>query len=188
MSTWNHPWPWYAILTKTGREKNARFLLENSGFECYLPVSKSRRKWSDRSMEVEVPLFPGYLFCRMNPNDRLPVLITPGVVQIVGTGKTPIPIEEQEIAALQRVGRSELSTMPWPYLQVGQMARIEGGPLQGMSGIVVRIKSGLKLVLSVQLLQRSIAVEIDHTWVRAARPTRAAEAHRSDGIADATTC
>ena len=188
MSTWNHPWPWYAILTKTGREKNARLLLENSGFECYLPVSKSSRKWSDRKKEVEVPLFPGYLFCRMNPNNRLPVLITPGVVQIVGTGKTPIPIEEQEIAAIQRVGRSELSTMPWPYLQVGQMARIEAGPLQGMSGIVIRIKSGLKLVLSIQLLQRSIAVEIDHAWVRVAHPTRAAEPHRSDGIADATTC
>ena len=167
MSTWNHPWPWYAILTKTGREKNATLLLENSGFECYLPVSKSSRKWSDRVKEIDVPLFPGYLFCRMNPNDRLPVLITPGVVQIVGRGKTPIPIEEQEIAAIQRVSNSGLSTMPWPYLQVGQVARIEEGPLQGMSGIVVRIKSGLKLVLSVQLLQRSIAVEIDRNWIRA---------------------
>ena len=95
MSTRNHPWPWYAILTKSGREKNATLLLENSGFECYLPLSKSSRKWSDRTKEIDVPLFPGYLFCRMNPNDRLPVLITPGVVQIVGTGKTPIPIEEQ---------------------------------------------------------------------------------------------
>jgi transcription antitermination factor NusG len=73
-------------------------------------------------------------------------------------------------------------------LQVGQMARIEAGPLQGMSGIVVRIKSGMKLVLSIQLLQRSIAVEIDHTWVRAAHPSRAAERHRPDGFAEATTC
>src|SRR4029077_1889462 len=108
--------------------------------------------------------------------------------QIVGTGKTPIPIEEQEIAALQRVGRSELSTMPWPYLQVGQMARIEGGPLQGMSGIVVRIKSGLKLVLSVQLLQRSIAVEIDRTWIRATPTTRAAEHRITTGVLDPATC
>ena len=179
MSTRNHPWPWYAILTKTGREKSATLLLENSGFECYLPVSKSSRKWSDRVKEIDVPLFPGYLFCRMNPNDRLPVLITPGVVQIVGSGKTPIPVEEQEIAAIQRVGSSGLSAMPWPYLQVGQVARIEEGPLQGMSGIVVRIKSGLKLVLSVQLLQRSIAVEIDRNWIRATQAPRAAEHHRS---------
>jgi transcription antitermination factor NusG len=188
MITRNHPWPWYAILTKTGREKNTTLLLENSGFACYLPVSKSSRKWSDRTKQVDVPLFPGYLFCRMNPNDRLPVLIIPGVVQIVGTGKTPIPIEEQEIAAIQRVGNSGLTTVPWPYLQVGQMARIEAGPLQGMSGIVVRIKSGLKLVLSVQLLQRSIAVEIDRTWIRAAHPARAGEHRSTTQLLDAATC
>ena len=116
---WNRQWPWFAVLARTGREKNATLLLENSGYECYLPLSKFARKWSDRVKKVEVPLFPGYLFCRMNPNDRLPVLTTPGVIQIVGTGKTPIPVEEQEIAAIQRVGRSGLSTMPWPYLQVG---------------------------------------------------------------------
>jgi transcription antitermination factor NusG len=181
MSTRNQLWPWFAILTRTGREKNTTLLLENSGFECYLPVSKSRRKWSDRIKEIEAPLFPGYLFCRMNPNDRLPVLITPGVVQIVGSGKTPIPVDEHEIAAIQRVGSSGLTTISWPYLQVGQMARIEEGPLQGMSGIVVRIKSGLKLVLSVQLLQRSIAVEIDRSWIRATQAPKAAEHHRSTG-------
>ncbi|HTB93133.1 MAG TPA: UpxY family transcription antiterminator [Candidatus Sulfotelmatobacter sp.] len=175
MSARNHPWPWYAILTKTGREKNATLLLENSGFECYLPVSKSRRRWSDRVKEIDVPLFPGYLFCRMNPNDRLPVLITPGVVQIVGRGKTPIPIEEHEIGAIKRVASSGLPAMPWPYLQVGQTARIEEGPLQGLSGIVVKIKSGLKLVLSVQLLQRSIAVEIDRDWIRATHAAGTAE-------------
>jgi transcription antitermination factor NusG len=125
------------------------------------------------------------LFCRMNPNDRLPVLITPGVVQIVGRGKTPIPLEEHEIVAIQRVASSGLSTMPWPYLQVGQTARIEEGPLQGMSGIVVRIKSGFKLVLSVQLLQRSIAVEIDRSWIRATHPAKAAEHRTSMEIIDA---
>jgi transcription antitermination factor NusG len=168
MGMWNRQWPWFAVLARTGREKNATLLLENSGYECYLPLSKFARKWSDRVKEVEVPLFPGYLFCRMNPNDRLPVLMTPGVIQIVGTGKTPIPVEEQEIAAIQRVGKSGLSTMPWPYLQVGHVARIEDGPLRGMTGIVIKIKSGLKLVLSVNLLQRSIAVEIDRSWIGAA--------------------
>lgn len=174
MSTWNQQWPWFAILARTGRERNATLLLENSGYECYLPISKSVRKWSDRVKEVEVPLFPGYLFCRMNPNDRLPVLMTPGVIQIVGTGKTPIPVEEQEIAAIQRVGKRGLSTMPWPYLQVGHVARIEDGPLRGMTGIVIKIKSGMKLVLSVNLLQRSIAVEIDRSWIGATYPVRPA--------------
>jgi transcription antitermination factor NusG len=140
-------------------------LLENSGFECFLPLSKSTRKWSDRLKEIELPLFPGYLFCRMNPNDRLPVLMTPGVIQIAGTGSTPIPVEEHEIAAIQRVEKSGLSTMPWPYLKIGNIAKIEEGPLRGLSGIVIRIKSGMKLVLSVELLQRSIAVEIDRNWV-----------------------
>jgi transcription antitermination factor NusG len=101
----------------------------------------------------------------MNPLNRLPVLMTPGVIQIVGVGKTPIPVEEEEIAAIQRVGKSGLSTMPWPYLEVGHVVRIEEGPLHGLTGIVLKIKSGLKLVLSVSLLQRSVAVEIDRRWV-----------------------
>jgi transcription antitermination factor NusG len=170
----NQQWPWFAILARTGREKNATILLENAGYECYLPVIKFTRQWSDRLKETELPLFPGYLFCRMNPHDRLPVLMTPGVIQIVGVGKTPIPVEEQEIAAIQRVGKSGISTMPWPYLQVGHVARIEDGPLRGMTGIVIRIKSGLKLVLSVTLLQRSIAVEIDRSWLGGVHPTRPA--------------
>jgi transcription antitermination factor NusG len=170
----NQQWPWFAILARTGREKNATMLLENAGYECYLPAIKFTRKWSDRLKEIELPLFPGYLFCRMNPQNRLPVLMTPGVIQIVGVGKTPVPVEEQEIAAIQHVGKSGISIMPWPYLQVGHVARIEDGPLRGMTGIVVRIKPGLKLVLSVSLLQRSIAVEIDRSWIGAAYPVRPA--------------
>ena len=168
----NEQWPWFAVLARTGREKNATVLLENAGYECYLPVIKFTRHWSDRLKEIEMPLFPGYLFCRMNPHNRLPVLMTPGVIQIVGVGKTPVPVEEQEIDAIQRVGKSGISLMPWPYLQVGHIARIENGPLRGMTGIVIRIKSGLKLVLSVNLLQRSIAVEVDRSWIGAAYPVR----------------
>src|SRR5690349_799190 len=165
MGVRSQQWPWFAILVRTGREKTANLLLENSGYECFLPVSRSTRRWSDRTKVVEVPLFPGYFFCRMNPSNRLPVLMTPGVIQIVGVGKTPIPVEEEEIAAIQRVGKSGLSTMPWPYIEIGHMARIEEGPLRGLTGIVVKIKSGVKLVLSVSLLQRSVAVEIERQWV-----------------------
>jgi len=168
----NQQWPWFAILARTSREKTASLLLENAGYECFLPISKYMRRWSDRMKEIEVPLFPGYFFCRMNPYNRLPVLITPGVIQIVGVGKTPIPVEEEEIAAIQRVGKSGLSTMPWPYLEVGHVVRIEEGPLQGLTGIVLKIKSGLKLVLSVNLLQRSVAVEIDGSWISEAYPVR----------------
>jgi len=173
MGVHNGQWPWFAILARAGREKNATLLLENAGYECYLPLVKLTRHWSDRMMEIEQPLFPGYLFCRMNPSNRLPILMTPGVIQIVGVGKAPIPVEEAEIIAIQRAGKSGLSIMPWPYLQVGHVARIENGPLRGMEGIVVKIKSGLKLVLSVNLLQRSVAVEIDRSWIGAAYPVRA---------------
>jgi transcription antitermination factor NusG len=168
----NQQWPWFAIMARTGREKSTTLLLENAGYECLLPVSKYTRHWSDRIKEVEVPLFAGYLFCRMDPHNRLPVLMTPGVIQIVGVGKTLIPVAEEEIAAIQRVVKHGISTMPWPYLQVGHVARIEEGPLRGMTGIIVRIKSGLKLVLSVSLLQRSVAVEIDRSWVSSVHPAR----------------
>src|SRR5260370_34797255 len=120
--------------------------------------------------EIEVPLFPGYLFCRMDPYNRLPVLMTPGVIQIVGTGKTLIPVEEEEIAAIQRVVKNGLSTMPWPYLQVGHVARIEEGPLPGMTGTMARTKSAMKLVLSVSLLQRAVAVEADPSRLGGVHP------------------
>src|SRR5712691_3957305 len=170
----NQQWPWFAVMARTGREKSATLLLENAGYECFLPVSKYTRRWSDRMKEIEVPLFPGYLFCRMDPHNRLPVLMTPGVIQIVGAGKTLIPVGEGEIAAIQRVVKNGLSTMPWPYLQVGNVARIEEGPLRGMTGIIVRIKSGMKLVLSVSLLQRSVAVEVDRSWLSGVQPKRPA--------------
>jgi transcription antitermination factor NusG len=165
MGIHNQPWPWYAILAKSGREKTASLLLENAGYECLVPTSKYMRRWSDRLKEVEVPLFPGYFFCRMNSHNRLPVLMTPGVIQIVGVGKTPVPVAEEEIAAIQRVGKSGLPTMPWPYLEVGHVVRIEEGPLRGLIGMVLKIKSGVKLVLSVSLLQRSMAVEIERGWI-----------------------
>ena len=169
------PWPWFAILVRTGREKTASLLLENAGYECFLPVSRSTRRWSDRTKLIEVPLFPGYLFCRMNPHSRLTVLMTPGVIQIVGVGRTPIPVEEEEIDAIQRVRRSGLSAMPWPYMQVGNVAQILEGPLRGLNGIVVKIKSGVKLVLSVSLLQRSVAVEVERSWVGDVRPGKPTE-------------
>ena len=165
MDTLNQPWPWFAILARTSREKTASLLLENAGYPCFLPTSRYMRRWSDRTKEIEVPLFPGYFFCWMNPHNRLPVLMTPGVIQIVGVGKTPIPVKEEEIAAIERVGKSGLPTMPWPYLEIGRVVRIEEGALRGLTGIVIKIKSGVKLVLSVSLLQRSVAVEIDRRWI-----------------------
>lgn len=181
MGVRSQQWPWFAVLARTGREKTANLLLENSGYECFLPVSKSTRHWSDRTKVIEVPLFPGYLFCRMNPHNRLTVLMTPGVMQIVGVGKTPIPVEEEEIEAIHRVQKSGLSAMPWPYMQIGNVAQILEGPLRGLTGIIVKIKSGMKLVLSVSLLQRSVAVEVERNWVgeiQAGKPAEIKEMYR----------
>ena len=181
MGVRSQQWPWFAILARTGREKTANLLLENSGYECFLPVSKHTRRWSDRTKVIEMPLFPGYLFCRMNPHNRLRVLMTPGVMQVVGVGKTAIPVEEEEIAAIQRVQKSGLSAMPWPYMQIGNVGQILEGPLRGLTGIIVKIKSGMKLVLSVSLLQRSVAVEVERNWVgevRAGKPAEINAIHR----------
>jgi transcription antitermination factor NusG len=158
-------WPWYALLVRANRERTATLFLEHLGYPCYLPVGKFTRRWSDRWKEVEVPLFPGYLFCRMNPENRLPILMTPGLIQIVGVGKTPLPVDEQEITAIQRAATTGISIIPWTYMKVGHVARIEEGPLKGLTGIVVKIKSAMKLVLSVSLLQRSVAIEIDRSWI-----------------------
>jgi Transcription antiterminator len=158
-------WPWYALQVRTCMERFAATILENKGYECLLPLGKTRRRWSDRVKALDVPLFPGYLFCRFNVQQRLPILTTPGVLHIVGAGKTPLPVEEAEIQALDHVGRSGLAAQPWPYVQVGQVACIERGPLCGLAGVVIAVKSELKLVLSVTLLKRSVAVEVDREWL-----------------------
>lgn len=165
MTARGQQWPWFAIQVRTRTETTVTSLLQNKGCECFLPLGKSRRRWSDRIKVLEVPLFPGYLFCRFDVHNRLPILKTPGVLQIVGAGKLPIPVDDAEIAAIQCLGRSGLTAHQWPFLQVGQVARIEHGPLYGLTGIIVDIKSELRLVLSVTLLQRSVAVEVDRSWL-----------------------
>ncbi len=178
--------PWFAIQVRACAERTATTILQYKGYECFLPLSKSMRRWSDRVKQLDVPLFPGYLFCRFDPNNRLPVLKTPGVIQIVGIGKTLIPVDDDEVAALQCVSKNGLSAQPWPFLQVGQMARIEYGPLRGLTGIVIQIKSEFRLVLCVTLLQRSVAVEVDRGWLGDPLPSssaaRAAEFTSAPGV------
>lgn len=135
------------------------------GYEALLPLYRSRRRWSDRIKELDLPLFDGYVFCRLNPEHRLPVLTIPGVLHFVGTGKAPIAVPDAEIAALQAVMRSGAAAEPWPHLRVGQRIRIDRGPLRNLEGILVEVKGRSRLVVSVSLLQRSVAVEVDRDWV-----------------------
>jgi len=159
-------YPWFALRVRSSYEKTVAALLNGKGYQWLLPLYKCRRRWSDRIKEVELPLFPGYLFCRFDMQKRLPILTTPGILLIVGIGKRPLPIDPTELAAIQTLVKSELPSQPWPFLQIGDRVGINYGALCGLEGILLDFKGHHRLVLSVTLLQRSVAVEIDGAWVR----------------------
>lgn len=157
--------PWYVLQCWVRKESMVAAQLESQGFECFLPKYKSIREWSDRKKEVEQPLFPGYLFCRFEYSQRRPAVVTPGVLQVVGCGRTPTPVEDREIEAIQLAVASEVPSQPWPYLEVGERVRIHTGKLAGLEGILINFKGNHRVVLSVSLLQRSVALEVDLGWV-----------------------
>ena len=157
--------PWFALQVRSRYENNVASFLDGKGYEWFLPTYRSRRRWSDRMKDVELPLFPGYLFCRFNPQERLPILKTPGLISIVSTARIPAAVDDAEIVALRTLVASGVPRQPWPYLQVGQRVRIECGALSGVEGIFLQHKGSDRIILSVTLLQRSVATEIDSTWV-----------------------
>jgi transcription elongation factor/antiterminator RfaH len=157
--------PWYAVQCWLRKESMIAAQLEGQGFACFLPKYKSLRKWSDRKKEVEQPLFPGYLFCRFDYTQRRPVVLTQGVLQVVGCGRRPTPIADSEIQAIQVAVASGVPGQPWPYLEVGERVKIHSGKLSGIEGILVNLKGNHRVVLSVTLLQRSVALEVDLSWV-----------------------
>jgi len=156
---------WYALHVKSHAERSVARALAERGYEHFLPLSACRRRWSDRMKVVELPLFPNYLFSRITASSAGRVIDTPGVIRIVGAANVPLPIEDEEIAALKQIVASNLSAEPWPFLHVGQPVTITAGPLSGLSGVLVRVASRDRLVVSVSLLQRSVAVAIDEAWV-----------------------
>jgi transcription antitermination factor NusG len=156
---------WYALHVRSRKENYVASQISSQGYECFLPTYRSIRKWSDRVKEVEQPLFPGYLFCRFNYHQRRPLIATSGVMQIVGTGRTAVPVADDEISSLQLALASGLPRQPWPYLEVGQRVRINYGNLRGLEGLLVNLKGNHRVVLSVSLLQRSVAMEVDAMWL-----------------------
>jgi transcriptional antiterminator NusG len=156
---------WFALRVRTRHEAGVADFLEGKGYELFLPLYTCRKRWSDRIKNVKAPLFPGYLFCRFDPQNRLPILKTPGVIQIAGYNRTPAPVEESEIQAIQAVMASGLPNRPWPFLGVGDRVRVEAGPLRGHEGVLLEFRGGHRLVLSITLLHRSVAVEIDSAFV-----------------------
>lgn len=160
------PYPWFALRVKSRSEKVVSTIARHKGFEEFLPLYQSRRRWSDRFKSVELPLFPGYVFCRINPEFRLPILTIPGVLSFVGIGRVPAPIDDAEIAAIQTAIGAGLLAEPYPFLEVGQRVRLAEGPLAGLEGLLVEVRKQQRLVVSVSMLKRSVAVEIDRLWVR----------------------
>jgi transcription antitermination factor NusG len=152
---------WFALAVKPRFDKAVARTLANKGYETLLPMYKKQHKYAARNKASELPLFPGYVFCRFNVLTRLPILTTPGVTQILGMGNRPIPLSEAEMFSLQRVIDVRFPLRPFPFLQAGQRVRIEGGMLTGVVGIVIRVKDSLRLILSISLLQRSVLLEID---------------------------
>jgi transcription antitermination factor NusG len=157
---------WHAVRVKPNCEWVAASSLSSKGLEHYLPVHRQEKRWSDRNKIVERPLFPGYVFCRFNLGWKVAVLSTPGVLHVVSFGGVPALIEPAEIDAIRAVVTSGLAVEPWPYVENGERVRIERGPIAGVSGVVLDSKPGRRLVVSVTMLRRSLAVEVDADWVR----------------------
>ena len=158
--------PWFALRVKPNFEKPVSAALRGKGFEEFLPLFRSRRQWSDRVKVMDLPLFPGYLFCRLNLEERMPLITTPGFLYIVGVGKNPEPVDESEILAIQSVLRSGVPVSPWPSLVVGQKVQVKEGPLRGLVGVVAKIANQHRMYVSVTLLKRSISVEVAPEWIQ----------------------
>jgi len=155
---------WFAIYTSPRHEKRVGKYLSVKEIEYYLPLYSVHRKWSDGSrVTVDLPLFPGYLFVRIDRRERVRVLEVPGVLSFVGgTGRQPASLPEEEIDAL-RIGLPLRHAEPHPLLIVGQRARIQSGALAGMEGVVLRLKNSLRVVLTMDLIMQSVSVEVNAT-------------------------
>ena len=151
---------WYAAYTRANHERRVAQELVERGVEHFLPQYQSRRKWKDREVELSLPLFPGYVFVRMALENKLRVLQVPGVACLVSFGGKPAVVPAEEFARIRELLNRKVLATPHPYLNVGRRARVLDGPFAGLQGIVVRRNKRNRLVISVDLIARSIAVEL----------------------------
>jgi len=170
---------WLAIHTRHQHENLAARSLVYKGFEVFLPQYTWQRQWSDRTRELSAPLFPCYLFLRGATEQQIRILTTPGVLGVVEFAGVPAIIPDTEIEAVRQSIEQRARVEPYPFLKCGEWVRVKAGPLEGIEGILVRNKKHFRLVLSVQLLQKSAAVEVDawaveraprHDWLAPASP------------------
>jgi transcription antitermination factor NusG len=162
---------WFVVHGKTNRERSIGNALAATGFEVFLPLGQIKRQWSDRIKRSTIPLFPGYIFCRLDIRDKLTVLKTPGVISIVGRGKEPVPLADDEVCNVRIMVDSGLCAYPWPYVIAGRPIEICEGPLRGLRAIVLEEDATTRrLIVSVELLNRSVAVGIVPEWVMSLEP------------------
>ena len=173
-------YPWYAVRVRSNREAVVSLHLRERGLEEFTPSYRVERQWSDRVKLIDHPLFPGYVFCRLNVNDRMPVLTVPGVVSLVGIGKQPVSIPEAEVERVRTMIRSGVPVMPWPFLKEGDPVLIERGPLAGLEGVLQKLKGKTRIVVSINLLQRSVSAEIDSAWIRPLQKPSSGSDHLRD--------
>jgi transcription antitermination factor NusG len=152
---------WYAAYTCANHEKRVRWQLERRSVDSFLPVYETVRRWKDRRVKLQLPLFPGYVFVRLSLRDHLKVLQIPGVVRLVAFNGQPAVLPDIEIEALRTSLSAQLRAQPHPFLTVGHRVRIKRGPLVGVEGILFRKKNALRVVLSIDLIMRSASVEVD---------------------------
>jgi transcription antitermination factor NusG len=163
---------WWAIYTRHQHEKAVAQVLTTKGFEVFLPLYDSVRRWKDRSKILSLPLFPGYVFLRGGLNRRLQVITTPGIHTILYHGERPAVIPDEQMDAIRSALNGPARVEPHPYLRRGERVRVTRGSLEGVVGILVRKKSLYRLILSVEMLAQSVSVEIDAADVEPARGQR----------------
>ena len=159
---------WFAAYTSPRHEKHVSQQMRRRGIQNFLPLYKSVRRWKDRRKELELPIFPGYLFVRFAPRERLNVLQSPGVVNLVSFQGRPAPLPDAEIEILQRQLSQNAGFQPHPFLTVGRRVRVHSGPMAGVEGILVRKKDRFRVVVSIELIRQSVAMEIDQLDVEPA--------------------
>lgn len=158
---------WYAAYTSANHEKRVAEQLTRRSVEHFLALYQTVRRWKDRRVKLELPLFPGYVFVRIALNDRLQVLQVPGVAKLVGFRGTPTALPTEEIDALRTSLAGGVRAEPHPYLVAGRRVRVRSGSFAGMTGILVKRKNRVRFVVSLELIQRSIAVEMDESDLEA---------------------
>jgi transcription antitermination factor NusG len=152
---------WYAAYTRANHEKSVAEQLRQRSVEHFLPCYDSVRRWKDRKVCLQMPLFPGYIFVRIALRDQMRVREIPSVANLVGINGTPSALSDEEICAMRTGFAQGISVQPHPYLTIGRRVRVVSGPLAGFQGILIKRKNRTRFVLSLELIMRSVAVEID---------------------------